>query len=254
MKHLLQRMYRNAPVALFLALLAACWELGVRWLQVPKFIVPPLSDILISLWNTRDLLAKHAAVTLGESLLGLLLSVVFGVAIAVWIHFSNAAQKMVYPLVVASQTIPIIALSPVMVMWFGYAVWSKAAVVILFTFFPITVNTIDGFRSSDRDLVELMRSMGARRRDLFWKLQVPSALPAFFTGLKIAATISVAGATIGEWLGAESGLGMYSKRASNMMRADAVFAAVIVLSLLGIALFLAAKGLERYMLRWQHKR
>lgn len=249
-----RRLQRSLPAALFIALLAVGWELGVQWFRVPKFIVPPLSDVFASLWQTRDLLAKHAAVTLGESLLGLVLSVVFGVAIAVWIHFSRIAERVAYPLVVASQTIPIVALSPVMVMWFGYAIWSKVAVVVLFAFFPITVNMIDGFRSSDRDLAELMRAMGARRRDLFWKLHVPSALPAFFTGLKVAATVSVAGATIGEWLGAESGLGMYSKRASNMMRADAVFAAVLVLSLLGIALFLAAKWLERRTLRWQRKK
>lgn len=253
MTRALRRLCRNLPVVLFAIVLASCWEFGVRWFHVPKFIVPPLSDIVVSLWKTRDLLVKHAAVTFWESLLGLALSVVFGVAIAVWIHFSRVAEKAVYPLVVASQTIPIIALSPVMVMWFGYEIWSKAAVVILFTFFPVTVNTIDGFRSTDRDLTELMLSMGARRRELFWKLQVPSALPSFFSGLKVAATVSVAGATIGEWLGAESGLGMYSKRASNMMRADAVFAAVLLLSLMGIALFLAVKWLERRMLRWQRK-
>lgn len=240
---------RNVPVIAFVLLLAFAWEAGVVLFRVPHFIIPRLTNVFVSLWETRVLLAKHFAVTLWESVLGLVISVLLGVALAVWIHFSRPAQKSVYPLVVASQTIPIIALSPVMVMWFGYEIWSKVAVVVLFTFFPITVNTIDGFRSVDKDIEELMRAMGARSRDLFLKLQVPSALPSFFTGLKLAAAASVGGATIGEWLGAESGLGMYTRRASNMLRAEAVFAGVFLLSFMGILLFLAVKSLERGVLR-----
>lgn len=242
---------QNVPVIGFVLLLAFAWEASVVLFRVPHFIIPRLTNVFVSLWDTRELLIKHFAVTLWESVLGLLISVILGAALAIWIHFSRSAQKSVYPLVVASQTIPLIALSPVMVMWFGYEIWSKVAVVVLFTFFPITVNTIDGFRSADKDVEELMRAMGASGRDLFLKLQVPSALPSFFTGLKLAAAASVGGATIGEWLGAESGLGMYTRRASNMLRAEAVFAGVFLLSLMGILLFLAAKCLEHGMLRWQ---
>lgn len=244
---------RNGPVALFVALLALLWEAGVSLFHVPHYIIPKLSAVFVSMWQTRELLLKHFGFTLWESLLGLILSIVFGVALAVWIEGSSLARKVIYPLVVASQTIPIIALSPVMVMWFGYEIWSKVAVVILFTFFPITVNTIDGFRSVDGDMRELMRTMGAGSGDLFWKLKVPSALPGFFTGLKVAATISVVGATIGEWLGAESGLGMYTKRASNMLRSEAVFAGVFLLSVMGILLFLAARWLEVRVLSRQRR-
>jgi putative hydroxymethylpyrimidine transport system permease protein len=135
-----------------------------------------------------------------------------------------------------------------MVMWFGYEIGSKVAVVILFTFFPIAVNTADGFRSADPDIGEWMRTMGAGKRQLFLKWKIPSALPGFFTGLKMAAAISVGGATLGEWLGGESGLGMYTKRSSNMLRGEAVFSGVLLLSVMGIVLFLAAQWAERAVL------
>jgi putative hydroxymethylpyrimidine transport system permease protein len=241
------------PVSIFILLLALLWETATRTLEVPHYIVPRLSAVFISMWETRDLLWKHSIYTLQEALLGLGISIVFGVLLAVWIEGSGLARKVLYPLVIASQTIPIVALSPIMVMWFGYEIWSKVAVVILFTFFPITVNTVDGFRQTDSGTLELLRTMGASRVQIFRKLKVPSALPSFFTGLKVAATYSIGGATIGEWLGADSGLGMYTKRASSMLRAEAVFAGVLLLSVLGILMFLGAKWLESRALSWQRR-
>ncbi|WNQ12849.1 ABC transporter permease [Paenibacillus aurantius] len=235
---------RNGPALLFLVLLALAWEAAAVVFRIPHFILPRPSGVLAALWDQRDVLLKHSVVTLREALAGLALSVLFGVTVAAWIHSSKLARRAVYPLVVISQTIPIVALSPVMVMWFGYTIWSKIAVVILFTFFPVTVNTVDGLRTVDPDLRDLMKTMGARKRDLFLKLQVPSALPGFFTGFKMAAAFSVVGATIGEWLGAEAGLGMFSKRASNMLRAEQVFAAILLLSVMGLLLFLLAWALE----------
>ncbi|CAM4470835.1 putative hydroxymethylpyrimidine transport system permease protein [Paenibacillus endophyticus] len=240
-----QRLRSGVPVLVFVLLLALLWEAATAWLSIPHYIIPQLSDVLMSMWDNRQLLGKHFMITLGESLLGLSISVVFGTLAAVCIEGSSLARKTIYPLIIASQTIPIIALSPIMVMWFGYEIWSKVAVVILFTFFPIAVNTSDGFRTADSGIGEVMRSMGARRRDLFLKWKIPSALPGFFTGLKMAATISVGGATLGEWLGGEAGLGMYTKRASSMLRGDAVFSGVLLLSLMGILLFLAALWLEK---------
>lgn len=245
----MRRFWRKyAPASLFLVLLGVLWEVAVRVLEVPHYIIPRLSDVFVSIWRTRELLLRHSLITLEEALLGLLLSVIFGILLAVLIEGSDLANRVLYPLVVASQTIPIVALSPIMVIWFGYAIWSKVAVVILFTFFPITVNTVAGFRTADEGTLELMRTMGARPSQIFRKLKVPSALPAFFTGLKIAATFSVGGATIGEWLGAESGLGMYTKRSSGSLHAEAVFAGVLLLSVMGILLFLAAGWLERIVL------
>lgn len=239
---------RYGPVAAFVVLLGGVWELSTRILRVPHYIIPRLSDVFVSMWATRELLLKHAMYTLQEALLGLSISLVVGVLLAVWIESSGLVRRVSYPLVIASQTIPIVALSPIMVMWFGYAIWSKVAVVILFTFFPITVGTVDGFRQTDPATLELLRTMGASRGQIFRRLKVPSALPAFFTGLKVAATFSIGGATIGEWLGADAGLGMYTKRSSGMMRADAVFAGVVLLSVMGILMFLGAKWLEKRVL------
>ncbi|WP_201008292.1 ABC transporter permease [Paenibacillus glycanilyticus] len=236
------------PILLFILLLAGVWELGTRLFDVPAYIIPRLSDVCAALLNHAALLGKHFALTLWEALLGLAFSVVFGVLSAIWIDSSSLARKTIYPLIVASQTIPIIALSPIMVMWFGYEIGSKISVVILFTFFPIAVNTADGFRAADREIGELLRSMGAGKTQLFLKWKIPSALPSFFTGLKMAAAISVGGATLGEWLGGESGLGVYTKRAANMLRGDDVFAGVLLLSLMGIALFVTAQMIERLVL------
>lgn len=244
-----RRMKEAVPVVLFLLLLAVAWEAATTVFEVPHYIIPRLSAVLGSMAENGPLLWRHAMITLGEALLGLGLSVLLGVLMAVWIEGSRLAKRTLYPLVVASQTIPIIALSPIMVMWFGYEIWSKVSVVMLFTFFPIAVNTADGFRTADAGIGELMRSMGARKQELFLKWKLPSALPGFFTGLKMAATISVGGATLGEWLGGEAGLGAYTKRASNMLRGEAVFSGVLLLSLMGIAMFLAASMLERAVLK-----
>ncbi|GMK40616.1 ABC transporter permease [Paenibacillus sp. CCS19] len=239
------------PVLVFVLLLAVVWEVGTRSFDIPHYIIPQLSDVFVSLWDNRQLLGKHSVITLGEALLGLGISTVVGTMAAVWIDRSGLAKKTLYPLIVGSQTIPIIVLSPIMVMWFGYEIWSKVAVVILFTFFSIAVNTADGFRSADPDIGALMKTMGANKRDLLFKWKIPSALPGFFTGLKMAAAFSVGGATLGEWLGGESGLGVYTKRASNMLRADDVFAGVLLLSAMGILLFLLVMWLEKAVLAYR---
>ncbi|MBD3919722.1 ABC transporter permease [Paenibacillus sp. PR3] len=243
----------SIPVVVFVVLLAAIWEAGTRLFDVPHYIIPKLSDVFISMWDNRDLLGKHWLVTLWEALLGLGISIVIGTLAAILIDRSTLARKTIYPLIVGSQTIPIIVLSPIMVMWFGYEIWSKITVVILFTFFSIAVNTADGFRSADPDIGALMKTMGASRRDLLLKWKLPSALPGFFTGLKMAAAFSVGGATLGEWLGGEKGLGVYTKRASNMLRADAVFSGVLLLSAMGILLFLAALWLEKAVLAYRRR-
>lgn len=239
------------PVLAFVIFLAAIWEAGTRIFDIPHYIIPKLSDVFVSMRDNGRLLGKHFVITLGEALLGLGISAVFGVLAAIWIESSSLARKTIYPLIITSQTIPIIALSPIMVMWFGYEIWSKVAVVILFTFFPIAVNTADGFRSADPEIGELMQTMGAGRRDRFLKWKIPSALPGFFTGLKMAAAISVGGATLGEWLGGESGLGMYTKRASNMLRGEAVFSGVLLLSAMGILLFLVVLWVEKASLAYR---
>ncbi|WP_240941275.1 ABC transporter permease [Paenibacillus sp. HB172176] len=248
MRFMLQKLRQHAPLLSLALLLAALWEIGPPLAGIPHYIIPRLSDVLVSLWEDRQPLLRHFGVTLWEALLGLGISTVFGLSFAIVIDRSRLAERTLYPLLVASQTIPIVALSPIMVMWFGYELGSKVAVVILFTFFPIAVNTASGFRGADPDTGDLLRTMGASQRQLFVKWKLPSAMPGFFTGLKLAAAISVGGATLGEWLGGQAGLGMYTKRASHMLAGDAVFAGVLLLSIMGIGLFLTIQCIERLLL------
>ena len=190
-------------------------------------------------------------ITLEEALIGLGMSVIIGVVCSFSIYTWKSVNKTLYPIIVFSQTIPVIALSPIMIMWFGYTIWAKVAVVILFCFFPIVVNTIEGLNSVDKDLEDVLKSLGGRKVQIFLKLHIRSILPNFLSGFKVAATFSVAGATIGEWLGAEKGLGIYVKRAAGMLQSDSVFAGVLVLSLLGLLLFSIGIILEKILLKYR---
>ncbi|GED57823.1 ABC transporter permease [Brevibacillus formosus] len=223
------------------------WEAGCRFLGVPPFILPPPSAVVVSLWDLRaSLVGVHLWATLKEVLLGLSISIVFGISLAFAMIRSRIVERLVYPYIVISQTIPIIALSPVFILWFGYDLSGKIAVTILFTFFPIVVNAYDGLRSTDKEMLQLLKTMGATNGQIFTKLQLPSSLPHFFSGLKVAATYSVAGATIGEWLGASEGLGYFGRRASGNFQAPALFASVLLLSILGMLLFWLAGRIERH--------
>ncbi len=222
------------------------WEAVCRFANVPAFILPKPSQVLFSLWELRDLLfGLHLWATLEEVALGLVCSVFFGVALAVLMRLSPPIEKMIYPHIVISQTIPMIALSPIFIMWFGYSLTGKIAISVLFTFFPIVVSMYDGLGSAPKEMIDLLRTMGANRWQIFWKLQVPSSLPYFFSGLKVAATYSVAGATIGEWLGASEGLGYFGRRASGNFQSSALFASILILSAIGILLFVLASRLEK---------
>ncbi|MGD8191235.1 ABC transporter permease [Brevibacillus ginsengisoli] len=227
------------------------WEVVCRVGNVPPFILPKPSEVIVSLWELRSLLfGEHFLATLEEVLLGLVSSIALGVLLAVLMRLSPIWERIIYPHIVISQTIPMIALSPIFIMWFGYSLTGKIAIATLFTFFPIVVSTYDGLGSSPKEMVDLLRTMGATRAQIFWKLQVPACLPHFFSGVKVAATYSVAGATIGEWLGASEGLGYFGRRASGNFQASALFASILILSAMGILLFLLATGLER---RWTGK-
>ncbi len=166
-------------------------------------------------------------------------------------HYSKTVERALYPIIIVSQTIPTIALAPIFVLWFGYSIWSKVVVTILITFFPIAVNTFDGLRSSSKELKELMLTMGASKKDIFLKLDVPSSLPFFYSGLKVAFPLSVIGAAIGEWLGAQAGLGYFSRRMMTQFDGAGVFAPIVLLSVLGIILFLLVVMLEKRSFRWR---
>jgi len=236
---------------LLVGLLIVIWEVGAR-IYDKTFILPTPSGILIRLWELKYiLLSAHLPATLSVILIGLALSIIAGVGLAILMDQNRLAEKTFFPLVIASQTIPIIALAPIFVIWFGYSIWSKVAVTVLITFFPITVSTYDGLRSSSRDMQELLRTMGATDRQIFLKVKVPFALPYFYSGMKVAVTLSVIGAAIGEWLGAQAGLGYFSRRMMTQFDGAGVFAPIVLLSLMGIILFLLVKWIETRTLKWR---
>ena len=240
----------TAPLLLVFFLLIV-WEVVARIIGM-AYILPSPIQVVIKLWEIKELLFfAHLPPTLLIIVTGLLLSTFLGVGLAVWMNSSKLAEKTFYPIIISSQTIPIIALAPIFVLWFGYSMWSKVAVTLLITFFPITVNTFDGLRSTSKEIKELMLTMGANKRDIFFKLEVPSALPHFYSGLKIAVTLSVIGAAIGEWLGAQSGLGYFSRRMMTQFDGAGVFAPIVLLSFIGILLFLLVSLLEKITLKWR---
>jgi putative hydroxymethylpyrimidine transport system permease protein len=231
-------------------LLVSVWEWVVWQGMIPSFILPAPSAIWGSLVENRQVLFEsHLPATLKEVLIGFVLAVIGGLMLGVGMHFSRSLEKVLYPFLVISQTVPLIAISPIFIMWFGYSIWSKIAVTILTAFFPIVVSTYDGLKSAGNEYRELLLTMGANRWMIFKKIQLPMALPAIFSGLKLSVVYCVVGATIGEWLGASEGLGYFSRRMSGNLQADAVFAAIFLLSLLGIVLFLCVGFIEKLLLK-----
>lgn len=227
------------------------WETGVRLWKVPPFILPPPSAVGTALWTwRRTLFLEHLPVTLLEVTLGLLLSLVAAVSLAVTMHLWQPFGRVVYPLIVAAQTVPVIAISPLFLFWFGYSLAQKVAVVVIVAFFPILVNTADGLKSADPTLIIWLRSTGANRWQLFRFAQAPAALPSFFSGLKVATTAAVVGAVIGEWLGGQKGLGVYGRRAASSLKAPELFASVIILAATGALLFVVVASLERRLTPW----
>ena len=243
-----------APPLLLILLLLSVWQLTTWLMKVPKWLLPSPWQIVVAGAEARELLGPHTWQTLKETWVGLGLAVVVGLGLALVIDLSPLLRRTVYPLLVASQTVPVLALAPLLIIWFGYGILPKVIVVALVCFFPIVVSTADGLRMADPDLIALLRAMGASRRQVFLKVRVPGALPAFFSGFKIAITYSVVGAVIGEWVGASRGLGIFMIRSSKNFLTDRVFAAIAVTSLLSIAMFAAVMLLERAALPWYYAR
>jgi ABC-type nitrate/sulfonate/bicarbonate transport system permease component len=244
---------RNWGASLFiLAGLALLWELGVQVGDVPEWQLPAPSAILEELVGSWGLLWENTLVTVQEVALGFLAALVAGLLLAVAIAYSRILERSVYPIVVASQTIPVIAIAPLLLIWVGYGITPKVIVVALISFFPISVNTVDGLKSVDPDMVNMMRTLGASRWQIFTKLQIPASLPSMFSGIKIAIAVSVIGAVIGEWVGASAGLGYLMTYSQPLFLTSRVFAAIAILSALGIGLFLSASLAERLALPWYH--
>jgi putative hydroxymethylpyrimidine transport system permease protein len=242
---------------LIIVLLLGAWEVAARWhlladaLKLEPFLVPAPSDIAEALWKDRALLTDDGWVTLKEVLLGFGCALAAGLAFAVVLHLSPALRRAVYPLLVASQTVPIIVVAPILVVWFGFGIGPKLAIIALICFFPITVNTLDGLRSVDPDAVKMMRTLDAGRWQLFRRVEAPTALPYTFSGAKVAVAVAVIGAVFGEWAGSDSGLGHLMLQASAQLLTARLFAAIVVLSLFAIALFGALSLVERKVVTWR---
>ena len=244
---------KNGASLIIIVLFSVVWEIGARLVN-KAFILPSPIQILIRLWELKEvLLLQHLPVTLLTIVIGLAISIASGIALAVWMSSNTGVRKALYPILIATQMIPVIALAPIFVLWFGYTIWSKVAVAVLITFFPITVNTFDGLSSGKKETKELLLTMGATERDIFFAYSIPTALPHFFSGLKVAVTLSVIGAAIGEWLGAQAGLGYFSRRMMTQFDGAAVFAPILVLTIVGILLFLIVTIIENRMLKWRIK-
>jgi putative hydroxymethylpyrimidine transport system permease protein len=248
---------RWLPPALVLAALIGLWEIAVQWdwiaeaLNIEPFLIPAPSDVADSLWQDRELLADNAWVTVQEVLLGFAIAAVLGFVFAVVLHLSDLLRRAFYPLLMASQTVPVIAIAPILVVWLGFGIGPKLAIIALVCFFPITVNTLDGLRSVDAELPRMMRTLYASRTQTLRRVEVPSALPFLFSGAKIAAVISVIGAVFGEWSGADEGLGHLILVSQAQLQTARVFAAVVVLSALAIAMFGLLALLERRVAWWR---
>ena len=242
---------RVAPPLALIAAFLWVWEWGVRASGVPFYILPAPSRIARLFVEERGLLLTQAAVTLEEVLIGFAIAFIVGVGLAVAIFSSRTIERAVYPLVIASQTVPVFAIAPLLIVWFGYGMLSKVAMAALIVFFPIVVNTVDGLRAADPDMVNLLVILGATPAQILWKIRASASLPFVFSGTRIAVATSVIGAVIGEWVGATQGLGFLMIHANAQLHIDLVFAAIVSLSLMAMALFLTVSVIEWVALPWR---
>jgi ABC-type nitrate/sulfonate/bicarbonate transport system permease component len=240
----------SPPLALLLIGLAI-WELWVRLDETPAWLLPSPSAIGRALIDDRRLLAHHGWVTLQEVLLGFAAALVAGALLAVVIDASALAARAVYPLVVASQAIPIVALAPLLLVWFGYGLLPKVIVTALVAFFPIVVTTVDGLRSADREALDLVRAMGGGQWTRFRLIKAPSALPSLFSGARIGLAVAVIGAVFGEYVGSNAGLGYLMNISSGRLLTERVFACIVTLATMAVCLFGAAAWLERSCMPWR---
>ena len=236
-----------------LILLFTIWQLSSWLFEIPKWLLPAPSQIWaegIVGWSNYS---HHFISTIKLSLLGLLIGCGVGLIVAVSLHRLPKLREAFYPVIILSQNIPIIVLAPLLVIWFGFGILPKIIVITLVCFFPITIAALDGFRQTSAELMHYMKMAGASNKQIFWKVEWPYALPSIFSGLKIAATYSVMGAVISEWLGAQEGIGVYMTLASSSFRTDRVFVAIFLIMILSLSFFAVISSLEKKIVKWKPK-
>jgi len=244
------RLLRSANTPLVLIAIFAMWEIGVRLGHVPSYVLPPPSAIIFRIVHDWRLVLVQTWVTSIEVLIGFGLSIVISIPLAAVLFQWRWLEESMYPLLVASQTIPKVAIAPLMVVWFGFGLAPKVLIAFLICFFPIVVDSLIGFRSVPKEVMWLARSTGASKWNTFLKIQIPGALPSIFAGIKVASTLAVVGAVVGEFVGSDTGLGYQLIVANGTIDVQLSFAIIIVLSILGIVLFAFVELAERLLLPW----
>ena len=234
-------------------ILLLLWQSVCSLDLVPAYMLPSPVQVLKALWIDRAVLWDNALVTLQEAFAGLFLGVALGFSFALLMDSFDLLRRAIYPILVLTQTVPTVAIAPLLVLWLGYGLTPKIVLIVLTTFFPVAVGLLDGFGSADPDAVGLLRSMGAGRWQIFRYIKFPGALPQFFSGLRIATAYCVVGAVISEWLGGFAGLGVYMTRVRKAFAFDKMFAVIILISVISLALMALVDLLRRVCMPWQEE-
>jgi NitT/TauT family transport system permease protein len=233
-----------------IVVLIVLWDVFIRVFKIPPYLIPNPLSVARQLVAEWPMLWRETLPTLYATLGGFALSALIGVPIAMWIAYSRLVESFVYPLLVFSQSIPKVAIAPLFVVWFGFGLVPKVIAAFLLGFFPVVVATVQGFKSVEGDVIDLARSMGATPFKIFLKFRLPHALPAIFSGLKVSVTLAVVGAVVGEFVGSNSGLGYVLQKANGTFDLPLMFAALVILSMIGVLLFLLLELVERWLLPW----
>lgn len=244
---------RNIPSVAAVGVLLLIWQIICITELVPPYMLPSPVDVVRAFINELPLLWKHSLITLQEAFIGLALGVAIGFLMAMLMDTFNILYKTLYPLLVITQTIPSVAIAPLLVLWFGYEMPPKIILIVLSTFFPVTVGILDGFRGADKDTVNLLRSMGANKLQIFRHIKFPSALPQLFSGLRIATAYSIVGAVISEWLGGFGGLGVYMTRVKKAFAFDKMFAVIFLISAISLGLMALLGFVEKKCMPYRNQ-
>ena len=240
------------PVTVVAAGIAA-WQIMVLASGLPAFILPSPADVLRAVGETGPILSSAIADTMLSTIIGLSIAIGLAIIVAAAMDLIPFVRRGLYPILVASQTVQILAIAPLLIIWFGFGRLPTVLVVVLFTFFPMAIATVDGLAATDPDYVALIQSMGGHNRFVWRVVRLPAALPSFFSGLRLSVTYSVVAATIGEWVGGTDGLGLYMLRSKNALKTDQVFVGMIITTAISIGMFAVVAGVERFTLAWKFR-
>ena len=254
MKRKFQSITSRLWSAAALVVIIVIWQVAASAGLVPGYMLPSPVEVVQALITDFPLLMEHAKVTLAEAFLGLFCGVVLGFVMAVIMDRFDRLYKALYPLIVVTQTVPTVAIAPLLVLWFGYEMLPKVILIVIVTFFPITVGLLTGFRSADRDMMNLLRSMGAGRLQIFRYIKLPGAMGQFFSSLRISASYAVVGAVISEWLGGFNGLGVYMTRVKKAFSFDKMFAVIFLISAISLILMKLVDMLQKRCMSWEQKK